>query len=191
MSQFNNLNNSDVNTLISYFTSLSGFQRSNRFKVNITPPAFLNLTPVSLFASSVQIPTQIVNYYQDNVSPSGAPIDVPVKREYDSSFRIEFILDSNWDARAFFDNWMDKIFYKSNFTSTGYNGSLRVEYWSRLIGTVDIYALDVNNNTNRRITLYDAWPSTILPTQMMNDAPNDYLTLVVDMNYRYYRTFDS
>jgi hypothetical protein len=98
-------------------------------------------------------------------------------------------VDSKWQARRFFEAWMNIMFI--NDTTSSFKNSIIVNYQNNISSTVDIYALDQNGNTNRRITLYQAWPSTILPTQMMNDAPNDYLTLSVDMNYRYYRAFDA
>lgn len=177
-----NLRNSDVNTLINHFKTVSGFQRSNRFRIDIDPPN--GVPSVFLFASNVQIPSQTINYYQDTVSPSGAYVDIPVKREYDDRFIIDFIVDKNWNTRQFFDNWMNLMFD----SRSGSQNSYKVKYRDNIVGKVDIYALDINNNVNKRITLVDAWPSTLLPTQMMNDNPNDYLTLTVDMNYRYYTT---
>lgn len=177
-----NFINSDVNTLISHFKNVSGFQRSNRFRINITPPS--GLVAVPLFATNIQIPSQIINYYQDSVSPSGAYVDIPVKREFDERFIIDFIVDKNWNTRRFFDDWMNLMF-KSKIQT---NNSYIVNYRNSIVGKIEIFALDLNNNINRKITLIDAWPSTIVPTQMMNDAPNDYLTLTVDMNYRYYTT---
>jgi len=184
-----NLNKGDVGSLISYFQTLSGVQRSNRFRIDINPPT--GLTEVSLFASNVQIPSQVINYYPDTMSPSGSNIDIPLKREYDDRFIIDFIVDKNWTCRQFFDQWLNLLFKNKSQTSTAEKNSYLVNYRDSVIGTVDIYALDVNDNINRKITLYDAWPSTILPTQMMNDAPNDYLTMTIDMNYRYYRTYDT
>lgn len=177
-----NFTNSDVNTLISHFKTVSGFQRSNRFRIDIDPPT--GLSPVPLFATNVQIPSQTVSYYQDTVSPSGAYVDIPVKREFDERFIIDFIVDKRWNTRKFFDDWMNLMFISKGTT----NNSRLVNYRNSIVGTVDIFALDTNNAINRRITLVDAWPSTIVPTQMMNDAPNDYLTLTIDMNYRYYKT---
>jgi len=182
------LQNSDIGTLVSFFQNLSGFQRSNRFRVDVTPPTGANLDQTVLFATNVQIPQQVVTYYPDTVAPSGPNIDIPVKREYDERFIIDFIVDKTWKTRKFFDDWIDYMFIGDRRNTR--NNSLFVRYFGEITGTVDIYALDNNEQTNRRITLYDAYPSTILPTQMMNDATNDYLTLTVDMNYRYYTTSD-
>jgi hypothetical protein len=194
--------NNDVNSLIGFFQGVSGFQRSNRFKVVITVPQeiiskngiyqlpIVNTNQISLFATTVQIPQQVITYFPDTMSPSGAEIDIPLKRGFDERFIIDFIVDSKWQARRFFEAWMNIMFINSSDTPK-FKDSIVVNYQNNISSTVDIYALDQNGNTNRRITLYQAWPSTLLPTQMMNDAPNDYLTLSVDMNYRYYKAFDA
>jgi hypothetical protein len=191
--------NNDVNSLIGFFQGVSGFQRSNRFKVVINVPTQITTqysgqfpivnNQISLFATTVQIPQQLITYFPDTMSPSGAEIDIPLKRGFDERFIIDFIVDSKWQARRFFEAWMNIMFI--NDTTSSFKNSIIVNYQNNISSTVDIYALDQNGNTNRRITLYQAWPSTLLPTQMMNDAPNDYLTLSVDMNYRYYKAFDA
>jgi hypothetical protein len=191
--------NNDVNSLIGFFQGVSGFQRSNRFKVVINVPDEITKQypgqftivnkQIFLFATTVQIPQQVITYFPDTMSPSGAEIDIPLKRGFDERFIIDFIVDSKWQARRFFEAWMNIMFINS--VNGKFKDSIIVNYQNNISSTVDIYALDQNGNTNRQITLFQAWPSTLLPTQMMNDAPNDYLTLSVDMNYRYYKAFDA
>lgn len=193
MSQAPNWDYGSVNALINKFQTMSGFQRSNRFGVQIDPPEITNnsvpLNPVYLFASSIQIPSQVIQYYPDTISPSGPSINIPVKREYDDRFIIDFIMDKNWNARVFFDRWMEYIF-KSGPNGSKIHSNI-INYRDKITGTVTIYALDTSNNLNKTIRLIDAWPSTILPTQFMQDAPNDYITLTIDMNYRRYEILNS
>lgn len=174
---------SDIATLINTFTSMSGFQLSNRFAVTINPPLGVSSPIIPIFASTVQTPSQAIVYEPDNMSPSGPSIMVPVKRSYDDRFIIEFIVDTNWDIRKFFDDWMDWMFISSNDDT---KNSTRVRYWDQIVGNIVIEALTRNDITAKTLTLYDAYPKTIIPTQMSNDTPNQYLTLMVDMNYRYY-----
>lgn len=193
--------NNDVNSLIGFFQNASGFQRSNRFKVLINVPTQITRqypdqfttvnNQISLFATTVQIPQQVITYFPDTMSPSGAEIDIPLKRGFDERFIIDFIVDTKWQTRRFFEAWMNIMFINSTNPIPSFKNSIIVNYQKEISSTVNIYALDQNGKTNRQITLYQAWPSTLLPTQMMNDAPNDYLTLSVDMNYRYYKAFDA
>lgn len=118
------------------------------------------------------------------MSPSGPPIDVPLRRIYDERFIVEFIIDGRWDIRKFFDGWMDFLFVNSDSTT---KNSTKVNYWEDVVGTFVIEALDINDNIKQTITLYDAWPKMIIPSQMSNDTPNQYLVLIVDINYRYYK----
>jgi len=175
---------SDIATLISTFTSMSGFQLSNRFAVTITPPDGVSSPTIPIFATTIQTPSQAIVYEPDNMSPSGPSIMVPIKRSYDDRFIIEFIVDGNWEIRKFFDDWMNWMFISTNPTTVN---STNVRYWDEIVGTVVIEALKRNDETAKTLTLYDAYPKTIIPTQMSNDTPNQYLTLMVDMNYRYYK----
>jgi hypothetical protein len=190
----NGLYNSDVSTLINFFENLSGFQRSNRYRISITPPkppsgSGVRLDPTVLYATNVQIPEQVVLYYPDTMSPSGPNINIPVKRTYDNRFIMDFIVDKYWRSRDFFEGWMSLMFKDTKNASKP--NSAFVNYFDKVTGTFDIYALDVNDNVNKHITLYDAYPSTILPTQMMAEMQNDYLLLTVDVNYRYYTIKDT
>lgn len=182
----NGLDNSDVSTLINFFQRNSGFQLSNRFKINITPPSGLGITPPPMFATLVQIPGQNIQYYSDTVAPSESVIDMPLKREYDRRFIVDFIIDKNWNVRQFFERWINYIFINSNGSSDRTAPSTIVRLYEDIVGSMVINPLDVNSNKNKTITMYKIWPALILPTQMMNDTPNQYLTLTIDMNYRYY-----
>ena len=180
---------SDITTLITAFSTASGFQKSNRFRINILPPTSIpaggtQITPkaFNVFASNIQTPSQSIIFYEDTMSPSGPPISIPIRRNYDDRYIIEFIVDKKWDIRSFFDSWINAL-----FLNTGPNkNSTRVQYFTDIVGELEIEALDQNDNVVKTITLYDAYPKQIIPTQFSNDTPNQYLTLIVDMMYRYY-----
>jgi hypothetical protein len=180
---------SDITTLITAFSTASGFQKSNRFRINIIPPTRIpggtQITPTSftVFASNIQTPSQSIIFYEDTMSPSGPPISIPLRRNYDDRYIIEFIIDKNWNIRSFFDSWISALFLDTGNVN---KNSTRVQYFTDIVGTLEIEALDQNDNVVKTITLYDAYPKQIIPTQFSNDTPNQYLTLIVDMMYRYY-----
>jgi len=181
---------SDITTLINAFSTASGFQKSNRFRINIIPPTAIpggtQITPkaFTVFASNIQTPSQSIIFYEDTMSPSGPPISIPIRRNYDDRYIIEFIVDKKWDIRSFFDSWMNAMFINSTNSST--LNSSKVQYFVNIVGKLEIEALDQNDNVVKTITLHDAYPKQIIPTQFSNDTPNQYLTLIVDMMYRYY-----
>jgi len=185
-------NNNNIDSLVSLFSRMSGFQRPNRFRVKILPPLILRnlnlLTNNDIFVNMIQTPSQAILYREDTMSPSGGNIQVPFKRVFDERFIIEFVVDSKWNIRKFFDSWIDSVFVNSNNSNRdrSYNNSSRVNYWSDIVGTVIIEALGINGDVNYTITLHDSYPKLIIPSEMNNNASNTYLTLLVDMNYRYY-----
>ena len=173
-----------IDKLIDTFDNMGGAQRANRYEVIINPPTALGAnTNVPFIASSVQVPTHITEYYQDTMAPSGSYIDIPIKRQFDQMFKIDFIVDYSWNIRQFFENWVDLIF---NRQSNENRNSVMVNYYDNITGTITINALDQNGNISRTINLYGAWPGTIMPAMMSNDIQNNYLTLQIDMNYRNY-----
>lgn len=169
---------SSVQDVVSYFAS-KGIQKSNKFSITITPPSALKAYTGEVFATSIQTPSRSILYYPDTMNPSGPIIQVPLRRLYDDRFIIEFMVDQKWNTASFFQKWMDLI------TSDTKGLASVVRYYDDITGKIVIKALDPKNEVGRTITLYGAWPKTIIPNTMSNDMVNQYLTLMVDMNYRY------
>jgi hypothetical protein len=101
---------------------------------------------------------------------------------------IDFIVDQDWNVRTYFENWYNTMFTpltpglyaaKSNSVVERNSGSN--------LATIAIKALDYDGNVKKTFNLYEAYPKLLLPSQFSNDIPNQYLTLTVDFNYRYYR----
>jgi len=174
-----------INDLLGIFDKLGDPQRANRFEVVINGPASLIPPTSGFFATAVQIPAHVVEYYEDSLAPSGSYIEVPIKRQYDQIFKIDFIVDSNWEVRTYFENWVDLIFPDTSNVG-GTKNSRFVNYWDNIIGNVIINCLDANGESKKSITLTGAYPGTIVPGQFSNDLVNTYTTLQVDMNYRNY-----
>lgn len=170
---------SSVQNIVSYFAS-NGIQKSNKFSITITPPSTLTAYTGEVFATSIQTPSRSILYYPDTMNPSGPIIQVPLRRLYDDRFIIEFMVDQKWNIASFFQKWMDLI--TSDTTS---KLASVVRYYDDITGKIVISALDPKNVAGKTITLYGAWPKTIIPNTMSNDMVNQYLTLMVDMNYRY------
>lgn len=165
-----------ISTITSYFTK--GFQRTNRFEVAFTRQ---NKT---FWATQCQIPQQYIVYYPDTMSPSGPTINIPVKREYDERFLIDFIVESDWAVRKYFESWYDSMF---SSIVPGRSKTVDARNTISNLSDITVKALNENGDTNVTFTLYEAYPKLLLPSQFSNDTPNQYLTLSVDFNYRYYR----
>jgi len=179
-----------INDLFSIFDKLGDPQRANRFEVIINGPGSLSAPASGFFATAVQIPAHVVEYYEDSLAPSGSYIDIPIKRQYDQVFKIDFIVDSKWEVRTYFENWIDLIFPDKN-GDTVFKNSRFVNYWNDIVGNVVINCLDANGTTKKTITLTGAYPGTIIPGQFSNDLANTHTILQVDMNYRNYTITNS
>ena len=178
-----------INELLGIFGKLGDPQRANRFEVTINGPTSLSARADGFFATAVQIPAHVVEYYEDSLAPSGSYIDVPIKRQYDQVFKIDFIVDSKWQVRTYFESWIDLIFPDRQAGAGGdtvFKNSRFVNYWDEIVGNVVINCLNANGTTQKTITLTGAYPGTIIPGQFSNDLVNTYTTLQVDMNYRNY-----
>ena len=177
-----------INDLLGIFGKLGDPQRANRFEVLINGPGSLAAPASGFFATAIQIPAHVVEYYEDSLAPSGSYIDVPIKRQYDQVFKIDFIVDSGWEVRTYFENWVDLIFpdYGTYGGDVVFKNSRFVNYWDNIVGNVVINCLDADGETKKIITLTGAYPGTIVPGQFSNDLVNTYTTLQVDMNYRNY-----
>ena len=165
-----------ISEITSYFSK--GFQRTNRFEVSFSRQE------KTFWASQCQIPQQYVVYYPDTMAPSGPQIHIPVKREYDERFLIDFIVESDWAVRKYFENWYDSIF--SSVTGNR-SGTVSARSTPANLSDITVKALNENGSVNATFTLFEAYPKLLLPSQFSNDLPNQYLTLSVDFNYRYYR----
>jgi hypothetical protein len=162
-----------------------GFQRTNRFEVTIIKD---NTVAGPFWASQSQIPAQTIVYFPETFAPSGPQIMIPVKREYDDRFLIDFIVDQDWKVRIFFENWYNSMFTALNTNLLGAkSNSLVARNTVSNLAKIEIKALATNGEEKQLITLYEAYPKLLLPGQFSHDIPNQYLTLSVDFNYRYYK----
>lgn len=163
-----------ITEITSYFSK--GFQRTNKFEVEFSR------NNATFWASQCQIPQQYIAWYPEFFTPSGPTVHIPLKRDFDENFLIDFIVESDWAVRKYFETWYDDIF--SSLTNGRSN---TVDYRDANLSRITIKALNDNGNTNATITIYEAYPKLLLPSQFSNDIPNQYLTLSVNFNYRYYR----
>lgn len=174
---------SRIQEVLNYFNN-GGFQRTNRFEVNIKRGD----STLTAWASQCQVPSQTIAFYPDNTfSPSGPPIPIPIKREYDERFLIDFIVEGNWSVRKYFENWFDGGFSNLNIGNGVKSNSITPRNTENFLGQITITALDQKDTAKSSFILYEAYPKLLLPGQFSNNEFNQYLTLTVDFNYRYYK----
>ena len=130
--------------------------RSNRFQVIINSPAnFLTDREVSLQVEEAQITGLQITYASTQIGSEVAR-RAPGIEYFGDTAAFTFFCDSNWDVRTYFEDWMTKI---ANPLSK------EVTFPDEYTGTVEIFALDREDNRVTRWKLYDAFP------RLMNILP--------------------
>jgi hypothetical protein len=190
-----NFSTGRIEDIISFWQSKGGFQRANRYRVEIqrgvgaggralpsTGPA-LSLEAVAI---SVQTPSRTLEFVQDNnAGPSNPPIKIPVKTFFDDRFIVTFVVDSKWEVRRFFDQWMNDIF--PNNVMNQQNASSTVSPYVQNLGNITLTPLTVNHRPAAKIYILEAYPKQIIPGEMAQNMMDTPFTLIVDFNYRYYK----
>lgn len=170
-----------ISSLIDYL-SKSSPQRMNRYQVDFTLASGKVNGPQTFFATMVQIPSRSIQFYPDSVGPYTPTWKVPLKQEFDDKFIIEFLVDENFQIRKFIEDWMDNLAVNVNGKKPG---NFLFNTGVETTATMVITPLDSNGNiTTTPMTLYNAWPKLILPSEFNMDS-GDLLRMQVDFNYRY------
>lgn len=191
----------EINDIINNIVT-NGAQRSNRYSVHFEncPVQLPNIdTNYNFFATMCQLPERSIQIFQDSVGPYSPSWDIPLKTEYDDDYIINFLVDGNWNIRKLMEGWMD---YVSGAVRPGGIFSGRSVLGSGIMPTGAFPADGVGNDSSKivikgfktadntvasTLTLYGAWPKTILPSNMDTNANNQPLLLSVVFSYRYYR----
>jgi len=177
-----------------------GAQRTNRYSVEFQncPVEMPEATSdYQFFATMCQLPERSIQIFQDSVGPYSPNWDIPLKSEYDDNYIINFLVDGQWIIRRFIESWMDYVvgpIYGGGFiggrTPLGASimplgqGDGSANSSSKII----IKGFKTKDNIQSgKLTLYGAWPKTILPATMDTNANNQPLILSVVFSYRYYR----
>ncbi len=130
--------------------------RSNRFEVVINSPAnFLTDREVSLLVEEAQIPGLQIKWAPTTISTWTEQRAHGIEYFGDTA-AFTFFCDDNWDVRTYFEDWMTLIADPL---------SKEVSFPDEYTGTVEIFALDREDNRVTRWKLYDAFP------RLMNILP--------------------
>ena len=109
----------------------------------------------------------------------GPPRQVPIGRKYDSSVIISFPVSRDQSERTFFETWMDEIVSPEDN---------RMNYEAAVVNEVmmKIQTLDELGGITSTYELKEAYPSSILPTQLGASMRNDYTRIQIQFEYREY-----
>jgi len=166
-----------------------GFARTNRFFIQLSPPAIEGATAELLTGSgqnsrnlhmlcqSVSIPG--VNVTTDEVRTTGEVINAPYDRNFgDATFT--FYVDQKLYVRRYFDEWIENI--QNPYTRM-------LKYHDEFAApALTVVVLDMKNDHCYMISLNEVFPKSI-GVLSVGSENNNIMTLDVTFSYRNYITY--
>jgi|15BtaG_2_1085339.scaffolds.fasta_scaffold00215_4 hypothetical protein len=104
---------------------------------------------------------------------------IPLCHQYSGDVIMSFMENEKGSMRAFFERWMNGVV--NPYTN-------RVLYGSGVVDTarVNIHCLDMKNEKMGSYALHDAYVSDILPVNLGAGMYNDFMSITVKFQYKYY-----
>jgi hypothetical protein len=154
-----------------------GLARNNRFTVSFDGGELIgaitgnDYRKLLLFCDGAQLPGQSLATVPNRTF--GEIRETPYDRLYEP-VTLSFYCDTQMQVKYYFDNWMDQI----------YNPATRkFAYYDDYICNLTIDAKDTQNNTQYRVTMFEAYPKSVSAVQM--DAANkDVMKVNVTFQYK-------
>lgn len=156
-----------------------GIYRPNRFRIDINKhPVGFHTDDLFLFASSAEIPGVQLSTTEVKQNPQTHLI--PYGRIY-TSMDIDFLVDSKFQYRQFFDEWMNLVVNRR---------TLEVGWYDDFVGEIRVNPLGISDDAQwgenylYPIVLIDAFPITVAAIKVSHDNNNKAATMQVTFAYR-------
>lgn len=162
-----------------------GLARVNRFEVIINPPpniatSYLNFNKVSLMCEISNFPP--LNLSVKPFKIFGPSYQRPITSEYGGDgMSMTFHVDKDMRVKRFFDDWMETVVNRNNFT---------VAYQRDYVTSISIRQLDEAENVTYEIDLLEAFPRSMTLMDLNQSAQNQTHRLNIIFAYRYWRRTD-
>jgi hypothetical protein len=159
--------------------NVSGLSKSNRFEIQIVPPATLssklnNAKLVSLFCEISSLPGMSITTKGQRIY--GPAYQRPISSEFGGdSISMTFYVDNKFDVKEFFDSWMFSIVNPNSFN---------VMYQQEYVTPIKITQLNENDEDQYSIFLEDAFPRSMNMMNLDMSSTNQIHKLTVNFSYR-------
>lgn len=154
-----------------------GLSRTNRFTVEITPPA--EGPDVSrrilLFCEQATLPG--LSYMTASNTSYGEPREIPYNRQFEP-ITLQFHVDRDFQVKKVFDAWMESI--QNQVTKT-------FNYYNNYTTKMTIGIQDLQDKTTYMVNLYECYPKTVAPIALDAEA-KDTMRLQVVFQYKYWES---
>jgi|TARA_B110000967_G_scaffold210076_1_gene270290 hypothetical protein len=153
--------------------------RSSRFEIEINGPSSLGADRhVSILCEEATVPGLLIPYTPIKIGNWVEPRAQGIEYFGDNA-TFTFYCDTNWDVRAFFEDWMGRI--------TVDPLSKEVGFYDNYTGAISIHTLDRNDNRTNTWELVDVVPRSLglTPLAQSNDSVN---RVNVSVSYKYWKS---
>ena len=155
----------------------NGIASPTRYEVRLTGPE----ETITFQPESVMLPARSMFQIKDDLF-FGPKRNQPLGQDFTGQVVLVFPVSETQGERTFFEAWMDKIVHPTTQRAIYRSGS------SGRIGegSMEIKTLRRDDTESSRYEFYEAYPVTIMPTQLTYAARDDYTRLTVAMEFRRY-----
>ena len=183
--------------IMSGFHTENGYAVPNRFEVIITPPPKMgaitvynashgsergsDVRSISLRCESVNLPGLNLNTLTDSniYGPSREIVDGVT---YAEDIAMVFQASGGLEERGFFEEWQKQAFDPATWD---------IGYYHDYVSDIDLYLLNRKNERRFGLKLREAFPKTIGPTALSQNANNEIIKISVSFAFRYWETLDT
>ena len=184
-----------LNDVLSIMRSNEGYAQPNRYEVLIFPAArrggAINnnnihvdtervgtekLRDISLRCESVSLPGRNLSTGTDS-NIYGPVREIVEGVTFAEDLTMVFQASSGLDERVFFENWQKQAFNENTWD---------VQYYNDYTGTVEIYLLDKEEQRRYGLKLHEAFPKTVVATELNYGTNNEIIKTSVGMTFRYW-----
>ena len=182
----------NINNLIATINKLGGLNSGNKYTVQITPPASLNVDSRTLvfLCDTVTLPAHNISLEQVRYKGYGLSEQRANGVQFDD-IQCTFYVDNSNVALGFFQKWIQLISsVDPNHADKTFNGvpsemfSYPEEYWGEI--TIDVQ--DKASNSVIKYQVSKAFPHSIGSIQLSWDQNDQISRLPISFTYRSYST---
>lgn len=146
-----------------------GLQRTNRFMVEIFPPAAVKLPKQDIPCQDVIFPERALNVVADTLSGPTLGRAVPKGLSYANGLGLVFPTFNDWAVEDFFQSWHDYIFGQDR------NGNWITQYYDIAVKPtfIKVRTYDVSGNETCVHTFKEITPISIVPNSQFSMRASD------------------
>ena len=163
----------DLNDFITHVRTI-GLPTASHFQILLPSMTSAKSDEIAMLCDDIQMPG--FSLMTNEVRTMGEVSEMVYGIAY-PPINLNIILNNNFDAKAYFDEWANQVYNRANRT---------VGYYKEYAKEVTIEALDKSGKTIYSITLIEAFPKMLADISFSN-ASHEVLKLNVQLIYRYWK----